>query len=87
MMLQIGGSLGSAFFISTTNGGGGLTVMEQLAIWRFILGIGAGGVYPLAAVMSAENKQENDDEEKNDNNNNMTAATVIHDIVGIRVMM
>ena len=96
MMLQIGGSLGSAFFISTAyndnddygsgNGsgssGGGLTVMEQLAIWRFILGIGAGGVYPLAAVMSAENKQEENDERNDNNNNNnnsMTAATVIHD--------
>ena len=81
MMLQIGGSLGSAFFISTDNDGGsaGLTVMEQLAIWRFILGIGAGGVYPLAAVMSAENKQEENDERNDNNNNNMTAATVIHD--------
>mmetsp|Transcript_18507 Transcript_18507/g.38357 ORF Transcript_18507/g.38357 Transcript_18507/m.38357 type:complete len:838 (-) Transcript_18507:159-2672(-) len=34
----------------------GLTVLEQLAMWRFVLGIGAGGVYPLAAVMSVENK-------------------------------
>ena len=86
MMLQIGGSLGSALFI-TTDGEGGLTALEQLSVWRFILGIGAGkfpqaaapapaaslpspslglfsppalvgGVYPLAAVMSAENKIE-----------------------------
>ena len=56
MVLQIGGSLGSAIFVSTTAAdyGGGLTTLEQLAIWRFILGVGAGGVYPLAAVMSAE---------------------------------
>lgn len=85
MILQIGGSLGGALFISTDDGssgsGGyrndgyydgdqgrysgynndygtesGLTALEQLAIWRFVLGIGAGGVYPLAAVMSVENK-------------------------------
>lgn len=56
MMLQIGGSLGSALFVSIDDddydddadvgggGGGGLTALEQLAIWRFVLGIGAGGV-------------------------------------------
>ena len=46
MILQIGGSLGSALFINTTadNDVEGLTTLEQLAIWRFILGIGAGGV-------------------------------------------
>ncbi|KAL3823336.1 hypothetical protein ACHAXA_010471 [Cyclostephanos tholiformis] len=71
MTLQICGSLGSALFVSTGSdddedegggggGGGGLTSLEQLAIWRFILGIGAGGVYPLAAVMSAENKEADD---------------------------
>ena len=26
----------------------------KLALWRFLLGVGAGGVYPLAAVLSAE---------------------------------
>ncbi|KAL7469536.1 hypothetical protein ACHAXS_009788, partial [Conticribra weissflogii] len=41
----------------------GLTALEQLAIWRFVLGIGAGGVYPLAAVMSVENIGGNVDEE------------------------
>jgi hypothetical protein len=51
MMLQICGSLGSAFLVSTSNDyhdidgdGGGLTSLEQLAIWRFVLGMGAGGV-------------------------------------------
>ena len=45
VMLQIGGSLGSALLVSTEDGGGGgPTALEQLAIWRFILGIGAGGV-------------------------------------------
>eukprot|EP00986_Skeletonema_menzelii_P013228 scaffold7559_cov137-Skeletonema_menzelii.AAC.12 len=40
----------------------GLNVLEQLAIWRFILGIGAGGVYPLAAVLAAESKGDDDDD-------------------------
>ncbi|KAL3794517.1 hypothetical protein ACHAW5_001327 [Stephanodiscus triporus] len=102
MMLQIGGSLGSALFVSIDDdydydvgGGGDLTALEQLAIWRFILGIGAGGVflslychsssstrngyfwpifvvlyslfrYPLAAVMSAENKEANRSHEEED---------------------
>jgi len=63
MILQIGGSLGSALFITTDNEIEGWTALEQLAMWRFILGIGAGGVYPLAAVMSAENKVEDGLEE------------------------
>jgi hypothetical protein len=53
MGLQIGASLGGAFI--STDDTRGLGTLEQLAIWRFVLGIGAGGVYPLAAVMSAEN--------------------------------
>ena len=58
MILQIVGSIGSALFISKSD-----SVYQQLAIWRFILGVGAGGVYPLAAVMSAENKQDNLEED------------------------
>lgn len=53
MGLQIGASLGGAFI--STDETRALGTLEQLAIWRFALGIGAGGVYPLAAVMSAEN--------------------------------
>ena len=56
MALQILGSLGSALLVSTENELPGLTTLEQLSVWRFVLGIGAGGVYPLAAVMSAEKK-------------------------------
>jgi len=59
MILQIVGSIGSALFISKSSD----SVYQQLAIWRFILGVGAGGVYPLAAVMSAENKQDDLEEE------------------------
>jgi PHS family inorganic phosphate transporter-like MFS transporter len=56
MTLQIGGSLGGAFLSV------GESALEQLALWRFVLGMGAGGVYPLAAVMSAENCNDEEDE-------------------------
>jgi PHS family inorganic phosphate transporter-like MFS transporter len=49
MCLQIVASLASA---SLSVGSGDIYV--KLALWRFILGVGAGGVYPLAAVLSAE---------------------------------
>ena len=58
MALQIGASLGSAFIRTGDHNDGGLGTLETLAIWRFILGIGAGGVYPLAAVMSAEDSND-----------------------------
>jgi PHS family inorganic phosphate transporter-like MFS transporter len=48
MVVQIVASLASALI----NDKGDIYV--SLAIWRFILGVGAGGVYPLAAVLSAE---------------------------------
>lgn len=50
MLLQITASLVSAF-LSTEHG----DIYLNLAICRFFLGVGAGGVYPLAAVLSAEN--------------------------------
>lgn len=43
MVLQIAASVASATLPSST-----------LTIWRCLLGVGAGGVYPLAAVLSAE---------------------------------
>lgn len=49
MCLQIVASIASACLpIGTGN------IYVNLALWRFILGVGAGGVYPLAAVLSAE---------------------------------
>lgn len=62
MILQIGGSVGSALFVPN-----GEQLLPVLAAWRFVLGIGAGGVYPLAAVMSAEDKEEEN------------SASVLHD--------
>ena len=58
VMLQVVASLASAFLIplpsSTTN-----NVYMWLAVWRFWLGVGAGGVYPLAAVLSATTGDDN----------------------------
>jgi len=47
MALQIGASLASSLVT-------GAHVYMLLAMTRFVLGVGAGGVYPLAAVLSAE---------------------------------
>jgi PHS family inorganic phosphate transporter-like MFS transporter len=52
MVLQIVASLGSACVWDRYD------IYLQLAMWRFVLGIGAGGVYPLAAVLSAEQGSE-----------------------------
>ena len=49
MALQIIASLASALLYGDKG-----DIYFSLAIWRFILGVGAGGVYPLAAVLSAE---------------------------------
>lgn len=52
MALQIVTSLGSSL-INVENG----DFYMVLSIWRFVLGISAGAVYPLAAVLSAESVQ------------------------------
>ena len=64
MGLQIGASLGGACISISSNTGMG--TLEQLAVWRLVLGIGAGGVYPLAAVMSVENSNGESDTKKPD---------------------
>jgi len=56
MCVQIVASLASAC-LSLHSDNGGLYV--KLALWRFLLGVGAGGVYPLAAVLSAEQGSSN----------------------------
>ncbi len=53
MVLQVIASLASAFVAYRSTASTQETYIA-LAIWRFILGIGAGGVYPLAAVLSGE---------------------------------
>ena len=52
MALQIAASIGSSLLF--LSGGHRGDIYLWLAGWRFLLGIGAGGVYPLAAVLSAE---------------------------------
>lgn len=60
MALQIVASLASAF-TGIGRDSSAEAIFMWLAAWRFILGIGCGGVYPLAAVISAEEgKQERD---------------------------
>lgn len=49
LAVQIVASLSSALFPSSDS----LDFYGQLAAWRFFLGVGAGGVYPLAAQLSA----------------------------------
>jgi PHS family inorganic phosphate transporter-like MFS transporter len=41
-----------------------LSIVHVLAIWRFILGLGCGGVYPLAATLTAESSKSNEDRAK-----------------------
>ena len=53
MGIQILGTFGSALLVWDY---GGVNIFDQLAAWRFVLGIGCGGVYPLAAALSAEQK-------------------------------
>ena len=54
MFLQVVGCAGSAVFVREGLFGDGFSVFQQLAIWRFFVGIGCGGVYPLAALLSSE---------------------------------
>lgn len=54
MGLIVFGALGSA--IMTT--GYGNWIWQSLVAWRFILGIGVGGTYPLTAVMAGEMSDE-----------------------------
>ena len=55
MVLQIIASIASSFVdVLHPSSTESTDVYVKLAIWRFILGVGAGGVYPLAAVLSAE---------------------------------
>lgn len=41
-------------FASNTASPKGLTVVGMLIIWRFFLGIGIGGDYPLSAIITSE---------------------------------
>ncbi|RNA12887.1 MFS PHS inorganic phosphate transporter [Brachionus plicatilis] len=51
LIIMIIGGLGSTFSGSTATG---MSVFVQLFLWRFILGFGIGGDYPLSATITSE---------------------------------
>lgn len=70
MILQIISSIGSSltFSISSiTDDDSDDSFYIILSIWRFILGIGCGGIYPLAAVLSTESNTANTTNNDNEN--------------------
>ena len=75
MLLQIVASLGSSLI--------GINYVA-LAIWRFVLGISAGGVYPLAACLSsesAEREQSSSQEEENNQSHSPHQTNPVHNVV------
>jgi MFS transporter, PHS family, inorganic phosphate transporter len=77
MSLQIFASLGSAFLFWGSNKVNGADIYLWLALWRFVLGIGAGGVYPLAAVLSAEQGGSS----SSSNHHNEDTSSQVHRVV------
>lgn len=59
MTLQIVGAIATA---TATNGY--ISIYTWIAFWRFILGVGCGGVYPLAATITAEANAERNESSK-----------------------
>lgn len=64
IVLQIIASIGSSMIYFNIDGNVQV-FFDKLISWRFVLGIGAGGVYPLAALLSAE---DDDDDGEDDSN-------------------
>jgi len=67
IVLQLVGSLGSALVGLGVFGGAAvkivgeeMNVFDILSLWRFVLGVGAGAIYPIAAVLSAESEEDED---------------------------
>ena len=58
MLLQVLASLLSSFSTGIHLGFATLNVFHVLAFWRFVLGLGCGGVYPLAATLTAESSND-----------------------------
>eukprot|EP00934_Nitzschia_sp_Nitz4_P003744 Nitzschia sp. Nitz4//scaffold51_size120721//103888//105647//NITZ4_003746-RA/size120721-snap-gene-0.44-mRNA-1//-1//CDS//3329553919//3734//frame0 len=59
MGLQIMGALATACSMDGT-----VSIYVFLAVWRFVLGLGCGGVYPLAATITAESGDGDKKEDK-----------------------
>lgn len=51
LLVCLVGAMGSAF-LTFDSGAGGADIFKQLLYWRVLLGVGAGGVYPLAATLA-----------------------------------
>jgi MFS transporter, PHS family, inorganic phosphate transporter len=69
MLLQIVASFGSAFSYPIRISIGDSmsfqwSIFEVLAAWRFLLGLGCGGVYPLAATLTTESSESGRDRAK-----------------------
>jgi len=71
MALQIFASLGSCIFV------GGDGAFERLAVWRLVLGIGCGGVYPLAALLSSESQGNSRSEDEQSPAQNVRALKML----------
>lgn len=63
MALQVASAFWSAW-VGLFGIGHSFGFYSMLALWRFLLGVGCGGVYPLAATLTAESSSERDDKEK-----------------------
>lgn len=63
MAIQIFSSFASAF-VGKVIYGEFFSIYQQLAIWRFLLGVGCGGAYPLSAVITAESSNLNGERAK-----------------------
>lgn len=64
MFLQVVSAFFSALSTDFTIFGFEVGIYSVLAVWRFILGIGAGGVYPLAATITSESTQTSEERGK-----------------------
>lgn len=67
MLLQVLASLLSSFSTDIRLGFVAINIFHVLAFWRFVLGLGCGGVYPLAATLTAESSSSDSSVESSDN--------------------
>ena len=82
MALQIVASLTSAF-VGVGKDAPAQSLFLWLATWRFILGIGCGGVYPLAAVISAEEGDREQDESDGSNASSVQRVVLTFSMQGV----
>lgn len=64
MLLQVAAAFGSAFSCDMYLFNAEISVFEALALWRFLLGLGCGGVYPLSATLTTESSHSGNDRAK-----------------------